>query len=66
MRSRMNSALRVNQDDIDAYAEQLVSQNGYESVEAMCIISTVLGIPIMAKRYFAALYRYDQALDQLL
>lgn len=57
--------VEVNQDDIDAYAEQLVSQNGYESVEAMYNIYG-FGDTDYGKRYFAALYRYDQALDQLL
>ena len=55
----------MNQDDIDTYAEQLVSQNGYESVEAMYNIYG-FGDTDYGKRYFADLYRYDQALDQLL
>ena len=57
--------VEVNQDDIDTYAEQLVSQNGYESVEAMYNIYG-FGDTDYGKRYFADLYRYDQALDQLL
>ena len=41
----------------------LVSQNGYESVEAMYNIYG-FGDTDYGKRYFADLYRYDQALDQ--
>ena len=52
MRSQIELGVEVNQDDIDTYAEQLVSQNGYESVEAMYNIYG-FGDTDYGKRYFA-------------
>lgn len=56
--------IEIDEDELSAYAGQLVTQNGYESVEAMYNIYGY-GDTAYGERYFRNLYLYDQALEKV-
>lgn len=56
--------IEADEDELLAYAEQLVTQNGYESVEAM-YYDYGYGDTAYGESYFRKLYRYDLALDEI-
>lgn len=57
--------IEVDEEELLAYAQQLVTQNGYESVEAMYNIYGY-GDTAYGERYFRDLYMYDLALDEII
>lgn len=56
--------IEADEEELSAYAQQLVTQNGYESVEAMYNIYGY-GDTAYGERYFRDLYLYDIALDKI-
>lgn len=57
--------IEADEEELSAYAQQLVMQNGYESVEAMYDIYGY-GDTEYGERYFRDLYLYDLALDKII
>lgn len=57
--------IEADEEELSAYAQQLVTQNGYESVEAMYNIYGY-GDTAYGERYFRELYLYDLALDKII
>lgn len=56
--------IEVDEEELSAYTQQLVTQNGYESAEAMYNIYGY-GDTAYGERYFRDLYLYDLALDKI-
>ena len=58
-------AITVDEEEFDAYVQQIVSNNGYESEDAMYEMYGY-GDTAYGARYFKELYTYDLALEEIL